>query len=204
MKRILVGSCFLLLATAATFAAADDPQIKMVDGKLSIQAVSVTLSQFLRSLDAATGMTSKVVAPELANQKMSVRLSGLDLDAAIHKSFQGLPWNYVYVQGRGITVIDKAQAVSVTAGGISSAPIQSYVNDFRNDNVPPPPPLPAAQPINQPAPVPVAVPAYNASSPAAPGGLAPSPGGTPTPTPTFQPIGGALGVPLPSAAPTNR
>src|SRR6185295_4248953 len=97
MKRILAGSCFLLLAAASTLAAADDPQILVVNGKLSIQAVSVTLSQFLRSLDAATGMNSKVVASELASQKMSVRLTGLDLDAAIHKSFQGLPFNYYYV-----------------------------------------------------------------------------------------------------------
>jgi len=202
MKRILAGSFFLLLAAASTVAAADEPQILVVNGKLSIQAVSVTLSQFLRSLDAATGMNSKVVASELANQKMSVRLTGLDLDAAIRKSFQGLPFNYFYVPGKGITVIDRASAVAPPTGGISSSPVQSFVNDIRNDNVPPPP-LPTALPAAQPGPAPAASGGNSANPATAPGGLAPAQGGTPSPTPTFQPIGGALSVPLPSATPAR-
>ena len=57
-------------------------------------------------------MTSKV-APALQNEKISVRLSDLDVDAAIRKSFQGQPWNYYITLGKGITVIDRATAVAL-------------------------------------------------------------------------------------------
>ena len=137
MKRILVGTCLLMVLAIPSIVAAKDPVIQMVDGKLSIQAESVTLKQFLQALDAATGMTSKV-SPQLANEKISVRLSGVDLNTAIRKSFQGQPWNYVVAVGRGINVIDRAQLTAATTGS-SSAPVQPYINDTRNDV---PPPLP--------------------------------------------------------------
>src|SRR5215471_15871283 len=144
MKTILSGISMAVFLASSVFAADKGPQIQVIDGKVSIQAESITLTRFLHLLDQATGMTSKV-APELANQKISVRLEGLDLDTAIRKSFQGQPWNYAVVPGKGITVIDRAAAVAST--GSTSAPVQSY-NDYRNDN--PPLPVPSTASFQQP------------------------------------------------------
>src|SRR5436190_19149187 len=113
MKRILVGTCLLMSLAAPLVVTAKDPEVQMIDGKMTIQAESVTLKQFLQALDAATGMNSKVSA-QLANEKISVRLSDVDLNTAIRKSFQGQPWNYVVAVGKGISVIDKAQLTAAT------------------------------------------------------------------------------------------
>jgi hypothetical protein len=115
-----MGSCIsLLMVLALPSIVPMDPEVQMVDGKLNIQAEAVTLKQFLQALDAATGMNSKV-SPQLANEKISVRLTGVDLNTAIRKSFQGQPWNYVVAVGKGISVIDRAQAVAATGTGTSS------------------------------------------------------------------------------------
>jgi len=211
MKRILVGT-FLLALAIPSIAAAKDPVIQMVDGKLNIQAESVTLKQFLQALDAATGMNSKVSA-HLANEKISVRLSGVDLNTAIRKSFQGQPWNYVVAVGKGISVVDRAQLAATTSTGGSSAPVQPYVNEIRNDTLPP---LPNPAAFSQTGPVPVPVPASaNPVTPNQPNqpnpsnqpnqpavlNLPPAQGGTAAPTPLFQPVGGTLGAPLPGTQP---
>jgi len=198
MKRILVGACLLATLAMPAIVSAKDPEIQMVDGKLNIQAEGVPLKQFLHALDAATGMKSKV-SPQLANEKISVRLTGLDVNTAIRKSFQGQPWNYVIAVGIGINVIDRAQAnATATAGG--SAPVQTYVTDSRNDT---PPPLPNPAAFSQTGPVPVPA---NSPAPASPNqpavlNLPPAQGGTSAPVPTFQPVGTTLGAPLPGVQP---
>jgi hypothetical protein len=204
MKRILAGSSLLVLTflvlMPVNLFAAKGPDIQNIDGKVSIQAESVTLSRFLHLLDAATGMTSKV-APELANQKITVRLEGLDLNAAIHKSFQGQPWNYIVIEGKGINIVDRASAVASPAGGTSSGPIQNPI-DSRNDN--PPPPVPGASTFVQAAPVPANAGANTPNQPAGVVNLPPAQGGTPAasaPAPLFQAPGTSLGAPLPSAQP---
>ncbi len=163
MKRILAGSSFLVLLAANVFAAGKDPEFKMVDGKVSIQAEAITLKQFLQYWDAATGMTSKV-NPQLANEKISVRLEGLDLNSAIRKSFQGQPWNWAVVNGKGINVIDRATAVTATVGRIVFRRYRSF-NDTRNEP-PPPQPQPTA-PFAQSGPVPAPASATPANQPAA-------------------------------------
>jgi hypothetical protein len=199
MKRILVGTCLLLILAMPSIVAAKDPVIQMVDGKLTIQAESVTLKQFLQALDAATGMNSKV-SPQLANEKISVRLSDVDLNTAIRKSFQGQPWNYVVAVGKGISVIDKAQLTAATTGS-SSAPVQPYINDTRNDTPPPLPNNPAfSQPGQGPVPVPASASTTGPNQPAALN-LPPAQGGTSAPAPLFQPVGGTLGAPLPGIQP---
>jgi len=195
MKTILVSSCLLVLLGTNAFGAAKDPEFKMIDGKVSIQAEAVTLKQFLQLLDAATGMTSKV-SPALQNEKISVRLEGLDLDAAIRKSFQGQPWNYYVTLGKGITIIDKAALVAPPSGSSSSLPVQPI--DTRDNN--PPPPVPSAFTQPQPAPAPANTPA-NAANPAAAPNLPPAQGGPAAPVPLFQAPGTSLGAPLPSATP---
>ncbi|HLQ78932.1 MAG TPA: hypothetical protein VK210_16355 [Terriglobia bacterium] len=199
MKHILAASCLLALLSVNGIASEKGPEIQVIDGKVSIHAESVTLSRFLHLLDAATGMTSKV-SPEFANQKISVRLDGLDLNTAIRKSFQGQPWNYAIVPGKGITIIDRAQAVNASSGGSMSSPIQMYTSESRSDV--PPSPLTNTTPFPQSAPPPAPVNAGGA--PAGATGLPAAAGATPTPAPLFQPIGGSLAAPLPSAQPAGR
>jgi hypothetical protein len=222
MKRIWLGSSFsramaqtMARTTAAAimalsltmafslFAAAAGPEIQYVDGKVSIQAEGMKLSQFLQLWDQATGMTS-TVNPSLANEKISVRLDDLDVDAAIRKSFQGQPWNYIVMQGKGIKIIDRASTVALPTGGTTS--IQP-IADTRNDN--PPPPVPFSQPA--PPPVAAAQPAANpngngtsaAAQPAGAINLPPVQGGTAAPAPLFQTPGATLGAPLPGAQPAR-
>jgi len=204
MKRILAGSSFLMFVAANVFAAGKDPEFKVVDGKVSIQAEAITLKQFLQYWDAATGMTSKV-NPQLANEKISVRLEGLDVTSAIRKSFQGQPWNWAVVNGKGINVIDRATAVTSTSGGGSSSPIQTF-SDTRNDPPPPQPQLAAPFPQSGPVPAPAnATPAIQpASQPAGPANLPPAQGGPAPPTQIFQPLGTPLGGALPTVQPGGR
>jgi|GEM_PF-2156684 len=205
MKRNLASACFLVFLAAHVFAAGKDPEFKVADGKVSIQAEAITLKQFLQYWDAATGMTSKV-NPQLANEKISVRLEGLDFNTAIRKSFQGQPWNWAVVDGKGINVIDRATAVTATAGG-PSAPIQSF-SDTRNEPPPPQPQLTA--PFAQSAPVPPPVPANAtpaaatpANQPAGAVNLPPAQGGPAPPTQIFQPLGTPLGGALPTVQPVR-
>jgi len=198
MKRILVPSALMMLLAASAFAAGKDPEFKMVDGKISIQAEAITLKQFLQYWDAATGMTSKV-KPELANEKISVRLDGLEVNAAIRKSFQGQPWNWAVINGKGITVIDRATAVTAATGGVSTSSLPTYI-DTRNDPQPPQPqntaPFAQAGPVPAPAPVsgtPLNQPAGATNLPPAQGGSAPAP--------LFPVPGQSLGAPLPTVLP---
>ena len=210
MKRILAGSSLLVLLAANAFAAGKDPEFKVVDGKVSIQAEAITLKQFLQYWDAATGMTSKV-NPQLANEPISVRLEGIDLNSAIRKSFQGKLWNWAIVDGKGVNVIDRATPVTATSGG-SSAPIQSF-SDTRNEPPPPQPQLtaPFAQSSPVPAPTPAsATPAAAAPAAAAPANqpagavnLPPAQGGPAPPTQIFQPLGTPLGGALPTVQPSR-
>jgi len=202
MKSILAGLSLTVFLASMAFAAGKGPEIQVVDGKVSIQADQITLSRFLHLLDQATGMTSKV-SPELANQKISVRVEGLDLDTAIRKSFQGQPWNYSVIQGKGINVIDRAQAVAAPTGGTSS-PVQSYQSDYR-DNLPLPvpsntsfQPAPVSATPNNPTPPPNPTPsAGTLNLPPGQGGPTPA---TPPPA-VFQPLGTSLGTALPGTTP---
>jgi hypothetical protein len=208
MKCILVRSSLLMLLAVNVFAAGKEPEFKMVDGKISIQAEALTLKQFLQLLDNATGMTSKV-NPQLANEKISVRLEGLDLNTAIRKSFQGQPWNWTVVSGKGINVIDRAQVVAAPSGGASSSPVQSFSSDVRNEPPPPIPPQPGAPqpgvPLVQSGPVPAPANSNNNNAGIQPAGalnLPPAQGGASSaPAPLFQTPGAALGAPLPNAQP---
>ncbi len=109
MRRIL-GVIVLLGFTAGALSAADTgPRIQMIDGKLSVQAEAVGLGRLLGLMDKATGMTSRV-PPELAGRSISVRFSGLSVDDAVRKVFEGQSIDYVVIQGHGIIVTALSQA----------------------------------------------------------------------------------------------
>lgn len=125
-SKLLLG---LALFQGAAYAA-DEPKIEVIDGRISISAQAVPLGRFLALFDKAMGMKSEVKAG-LENRNMSVQFSDLNFNDAVRKIFQGQPYNYVVIQGRGIRVTDLAQG-----GGPDSQPA------FTNSQ-------PISQPINQ-------------------------------------------------------
>jgi len=126
MKRWLAA--FILSATvgAGTTAFAKGPEVDLVDNKLSINAEAIPLGRLLQMVDRATGMKSKV-PPEFANRNLTVRFSGLNMTEAVRKIFQGLPLDYVYLQGQGIVVTAASQAGGETnvASGAAYNPAPS-------------------------------------------------------------------------------
>src|SRR5215831_12405496 len=119
MARIPKLLCILALATSTAMAAGKAPQIQIIDGKVSMQVEAVPLGRLLRLLDQATGLSSKV-PPELANRTVSARFSGLDFDEAVRKLFEGQPFDYIFVAGKGIVVTGLTPSTSpgtAVAGG---------------------------------------------------------------------------------------
>jgi|SRR5262245_30127836 len=108
--REWLGTIILAVVLALDGSAAGrGPQVTNVDQKISISADGVTLASLLRLWDQATGMQS-VVAPELANVKLSVHFTGLPVNEALRKMFDGLPFDYVLAEGHGIIVMDRLQS----------------------------------------------------------------------------------------------
>jgi hypothetical protein len=115
-KVMTVRQCLCLLVLTGTlatnvFAAGKGPEIQVVDNKLSVNAESVSLGRLLRLFDLGTGMRS-TVPPALANRNISVRFSGLSLMDGIRKIFQGLPLDYVVIEGQRIIVTAESQTIS--------------------------------------------------------------------------------------------
>jgi hypothetical protein len=102
---------FVLMAVIAapSTAAETGPQIQFIDGRLSVQADSVGLGRLVHLIDQATGMSSRV-PPALANRTISVRFSGLPVESAIRKVFEGQPIDYVLIHGQGVVVTALSQA----------------------------------------------------------------------------------------------
>jgi hypothetical protein len=94
------------------FAAGQGPEVTNVDQKISISAADITLERLLRLWDQATGMQS-VVPLELANRKLSIQFTGLPVNDALRKMFNGQPFDYVLVEGHGILVMERSQSAPV-------------------------------------------------------------------------------------------
>ena len=146
MKNALILALVSISLLGTTFGATKGPEIRIVDDKVTIQAEAVPLSRLLRLLDQVTGMTSKV-PPELANRNVSVRFSGLKLEDAVHKIFEGLPLDYVLIQGHGIVVTGSSQPATATAGGAAPFTPPAPQEAFAEDN----PPFMPAQGAQNPA-----------------------------------------------------
>lgn len=201
-------------------ASAEDPEVQVVDGKVTISAQSVPLGQLLTLLDRAMGLTSQV-KPELANRTVSVRFSDLELRDAVQKIFEGQPLNYMLIEGKGIRVTDLALSNASTSSTptVSSFPDPSPVTPL----APPGPIQPAlAQPVNtanQQPPVantPFGRPSPNPNTPAGPTAAAPAatpgviaPGQLPPPIGANNPLisptvdGVPVGLPVTPAPPAQ-
>src|SRR5688572_10201275 len=116
MKKWL-GSFVLILSLSGALLAADvkkGPEIQVIDNKVSMQADAVGLGRLLRLFDIAIGLRSKVPA-ELANRNISVRFTGLTFDQAVDKIFEGIPLDYIVIQGQGIVVTSASQGGTAPA-----------------------------------------------------------------------------------------
>src|SRR5262245_28415131 len=131
MKRLL--GTIILAGIFVTVSAALDrgPQVKVVNQKISIDADAITLGQLLRFLDQATGMHSRV-PPELTDRELSVHVAGLNLNDALRKIFDGQPFGYALVEGRGIVVTENAPDIVVNVE--AEAPPEE--NEVAANNVP--------------------------------------------------------------------
>ena len=128
--RALLGTIILAGILALDgFAAGQGPEVTNVDQKISISADDITLERLLRLWDQATGMQS-VVPLELANRKLSIQFTGLPVNDAIRKMFNGQPFDYVLVEGHGILVMERSQSAPV----VPSADVSNAV-----EQVPEPP-----------------------------------------------------------------
>src|SRR5262245_53865745 len=107
MKRFLGVIILAGVFTSVSSAADNTPQVRKVTQGITINADGITLSQLLRLLDQVTGMHSRV-PPELADRELSVHVTGLALNDALRKIFDGQPFGYALVEGRGIVVTENA------------------------------------------------------------------------------------------------
>jgi len=121
-----LGSFILavLVALSSSAAAGPGPQVSKLDEKVSINADGITLARLLELWDKATGMKSRV-SPELANRTVSVRFSGLTVNDAVRTMFQNLPFDYVFIESKGITVTGPAQTVTASR----PTPVNPVVED---------------------------------------------------------------------------
>jgi len=215
---VLQGSLFAQIQPQAQ-AQAPAPEIEVVDGKISMSALGMPLSRVVSLLDRAMGLKSKV-APEVASSPISVRFKGLELKDAVQKIFEGQPFNYSLIEGKGIDV--SGAALGGTTASTSSpfpdaAPISQSPLPGASPIQPAVPINPAGQPV-QGAPIGATVNPANPNNPApasntaappgavAPGQLPPAIGGV---NPLTQPAGApavgtggpAVGFPLATPPP---
>jgi hypothetical protein len=103
MKRLPASFILAVLIAISGLAAGPKPQVVYSQEKISINVDGMTLGSLLRLWDEATGMHS-TVPPALANQKVSINFSGLTLSESVRRIFEKLPFDYVFIVGRGVVV----------------------------------------------------------------------------------------------------
>jgi hypothetical protein len=136
MKLAGTAVISLALLQGAAYAQTPQPEIQVVEGKISMAVQTMPIGRVLSLLDRAMGLTS-TVKPELANRPVSVRFTSLPLKDAVRKIFEGQPLNYMFVEGKGIRVTDLAVGGPTTSSASTSS--------FQDSG-------PINQPLNQPLP----------------------------------------------------
>ncbi len=163
MKQGIAIAAVAVALSGSLLGAGKGPQIQIMDQRVSMQAEAIPLGRLLRLFDIASGMTSKV-PNELANRNVSVQFSGLSVSDAVKKIFEGLPLDYVLIEGRGVVVTSPSQRLTASDQP-SAAPFNS---------APPPMDAPMVEDAQQPPFYPQPVPAQPAAV-----GAQPFPGGPP-------------------------
>ena len=144
MKSIVALVIAVVMPLNAGSADQKPLEIKVVDDQISIHAEAVPLGRLLGLLDRIVGTTS-TVPPELANRNVSTQFTGLPLDRAVKKVFEGFPLDYVVLEGTQIVVT--AVSESLTGQARASAPPRpSNPQPFVSPNRAPTP-VPAQNPF---------------------------------------------------------
>src|SRR5262245_36231073 len=92
----------IVLATVLSgdgFAQQSGPEVLNVDNKISIRADAIPLATLMQLWDKATGMHSFVPAG-LADEKLSVRFSGLGVNEALERIFDGKGFGYILAENQ--------------------------------------------------------------------------------------------------------
>jgi len=111
MKQLLGITIFAGMLTAYSSGAVQGPQVLNVDQKISIDANDITLGQLFQLWDQATGMHS-TVPREVTNRKLTLHFTGLSMNDALRKIFDGQELGYVVVEGTGVVVTQLVQSGS--------------------------------------------------------------------------------------------
>ena len=123
MKAWLGVGCIVFGLVFGGQAFADGPEVVNIDHKISIHADNITLGELFRLWDQATGMHS-TVSPDLEEQQISVRFTGLDVNAALRRISDGQRFGYILAEDR----------VLVTP----REPIESAASTEPQETLPPP------------------------------------------------------------------
>jgi hypothetical protein len=135
MRHWTMSAVVCAILAVPALAAAKGPEVDLVDNKLSINADTIGLARLIRLVDLATGMKSKV-PPELANRNVSVKFSGLTMANGVRKIFEGLPIDYVLIEGQGVIVTAQSQLLNGTESvpvynSAPTQPEQAFNQDFQ-------------------------------------------------------------------------
>jgi hypothetical protein len=120
MKISGVLLILVLVLAPAVLSAERDLDIQVVDHKISIRAGAVPLGRLLVALDQATE-THSTIPPELTHRIVSVRISGLEFEDAVHNIVEGLSLDYVVIRGKGVIVTRVSQTVLCDIADASSS-----------------------------------------------------------------------------------
>lgn len=121
-RRTLTGGLLVALLCMSAMGGAADLDVRIVDDRISISASAVPLAELLAALDAVAG-TESSVAIELRNRNVSVQFSGLSLDNAVDKVFEGLGLDFLVVGGRRIMVTAVSGGPDGVTRGFSNAAV---------------------------------------------------------------------------------
>ena len=127
---------------AARPSQASDVDVRIVDGRVSIQAQAAPLGELLAMLDRVAG-TESTVRADLAERSVSAWFTALSLDDAVDKIFEGSGLDYVVMGGRRIVVTAPSAAGSSFAAApagfappVPGAPSTPATNPFQLGAVP--------------------------------------------------------------------
>lgn len=119
MRRLTIAILLILWLAAPAAAAGQD--VWAVNGRFSIDAKSVPISQLLRYIDQVTGMRSKIPA-DVAHMTVSVVCNDVDFEEAVRKIFEGVPLDYVVLGTSGIIVVGRSNPAGLQQQNTAPVP----------------------------------------------------------------------------------
>ena len=103
----------VLFARMSGFAA-QEPEVAIRDGRISINVDDVTLTHLLSLWDEANHMQSST-PPGLGDRRLTLHVSGLTVNDSVQRMFENQEFDYVFVPGQGIIVTGVSESAAPTA-----------------------------------------------------------------------------------------